>query len=98
MIKPVYRVQCDGPGKEWLSLPDDYVPGTDLMTGVLVAAITAERAGNWPAERDAQRAAVGAGWRPTQTTGQWLCPACMAWLSVPENQAAYLTGSEETSG
>lgn len=78
MIKPVYRVQCDGPGREWLALPDDYVPGTDLMADVLIAAPTAERAGNWPGEREAQRAAVGAGWRPTSDSGLkvWLCPAC----------------------
>ena len=80
MIKPVYRVQCDGPGKEWLALPDDYVPGTDLMAGVLIAATTAERAGNWPSERDAQRASVGAGWRPVADSGLkvWLCPSCQS--------------------
>lgn len=77
MITPVYRVQCDGPGKEWLSLPEGYVPGTDLMAGVLVASATAERAGNWPGDREAKRAAVGAGWRPAMGGATWLCPACM---------------------
>ena len=78
MIKPVYRVQCDGPGREWLALPDDYVPGPDLLPGVLIAAPTAEKAGNWPGEREAQRAAVGAGWRPVVDSDfkVWLCPAC----------------------
>jgi hypothetical protein len=77
MIKSVYRVQCDGLGKEWLSLPDGYVSGTDLLPGVLVAAPTAERAGNWPDERAAQRAAVGAGWRPASANWErWMCPSC----------------------
>ena len=78
MIKPVYRVQCDGPDKEWLSLPEGYVPGTDLMADALIAADTAERAGNWPEERAAQRAAIGAGWRPVAGSDfrEWLCPSC----------------------
>lgn len=104
MIKPVYRVQCDGPGREWLSLPDDYTPGADLPAESLIAAPTAERAGNWPTEQAARRAVDGAGWQSTRTTGQWLCPACLAWLSAPENQTAYLAGesaktsSEEKTG
>jgi hypothetical protein len=101
MIHPVYRVHCDGPGREWLALPDTYTPGTDLPAEDLIAAPTAERAGNWPTVQAAQRAADTAGWHQTRTTSQWLCPACLAWLSVPENQAAYLTGrprnSKETS-
>lgn len=78
MIKPVYRVQCDGPGKEWLSLPAGYAPGTDFTADALVAAGTAERAGNWPGEREAKRAAVGAGWRhaPDSDFKTWFCPAC----------------------
>ena len=90
MIKPVYRVQCDGPGKEWLSLPDGYLPGTDLMADVLIAADTAERAGNWPGEREAQRAAVGAGWRPVADSDfmVWLCPSCMAALSASSEDPA----------
>lgn len=93
MIKPVFRVQCDGPGKEWLSLPDDYVPGTDLPADTLVAAPTAERAGNWPDEKAAKRAAIGAGWRHPVDSPKgfqdWLCPGC---------QSAGPAGSEETSG
>lgn len=81
MIKPVYRVQCDGPGKEWLSLPGSYVPGTDLPSDTLIAAPTAERAGNWPDEKSAKRAAIGAGWRhPVDSADfkDWLCPACQS--------------------
>ena len=91
MIKPVYRVQCDGPGREWLSLPNDYVLGTDLLPGVLIAAPTTERAGNWPGEREAQRAAVGAGWRPVVDSDfkVWLCPGC---------RSVRPASGEETSG
>lgn len=79
MIQPVFRVQCDGPGKEWLALPDDYVSGTDLPHDALVAAPTAERAGNWPGEKEAKLAAIGAGWRhPVDSAGfkDWWCPGC----------------------
>lgn len=79
MIKPVYRVQCDGPGREWLALPDDHTPGIDITPDALIAAPTAERAANWPDERAAKAAAIGAGWRhPVDSPGfkTWLCPAC----------------------
>lgn len=81
MIKPVYRVQCDGPGREWLALPDDYTPGTDLPHDTLIAAPTAERAGNWPGEKEAKRAAIGARWRHPMDSADftdWLCPGCQS--------------------
>lgn len=81
MIMPVYRVQCDGPGREWLSLPEDHKPGTDLTPDVLVAAPTAERAGNWPDEQAAKRATIGAGWRhpvDSRDFKDWLCPGCQS--------------------
>jgi hypothetical protein len=90
MIRPVYRVQCDGPGKEWLSLPDGYVPGTDLPADALVAADTAEKAGNWPGEREAKRAAIGAGWRHPMDSSDfkdWLCPACQTSVSAQTDAA-----------
>lgn len=31
-IKAVFRVQCDGPCKGWLSLPSHYHMGTDIMS------------------------------------------------------------------
>ena len=89
MIKPVFRVQCDGPGREWLSLPDGHVPGTDLPADTLVAAPTAERAGNWPDEKAAKRATIAAGWghRPDSDFKTWFCPGCLS-----------PAGGEETSG
>lgn len=67
MITPVYRVQCDGPGREWLAVPDDYALGTDLRHEALVVAPIADGPGPGPTEKAAKRAAVGAGWRPAQT-------------------------------
>jgi hypothetical protein len=79
VIKPVYRVQCDGPGEEWLALPEHHTPGTDLVHADLIAAPTAEHAGMWPGEKEATRAAIGAGWRhpvDSKTFKDWLCPGC----------------------
>lgn len=88
-IRQVFRVQCDGPGKEWLSFTEDYVPGTDIEPRHEVAAPTAERAFNFPGERSARRAALAAGWKYTGVSpwnpegqhatargGTLLCPAC----------------------
>lgn len=82
-IKAVFRVQCDGPCKGWLSLPDT------LLYGDLVTLPSAERAGNWPGERAARRAALGNGWEYTGKSpwnpegqhatahgGTLLCPTC----------------------
>lgn len=80
-IKAVFRVQCDGPGREWLSLTPDYRPGTDILPHHVVAEPTAERACNFPGERAARRGALDAGWRYgflyTSRTS-WLCPGCQA--------------------
>lgn len=79
-IRAVFRVQCDGPGKEWLSWPQDYVLGTDLPDEILVAEPTAIRACNWPSDHAARVAALGAGWATRLTPGvanvQWWCPGC----------------------
>lgn len=81
MIKPVYRVQCDGPGKEWLALSEEPLPGTTLMGGALVAVPIARRAAAWPTEGEAKRAAIGAGWRHPQDSKDfkdWWCPGCQS--------------------
>lgn len=81
MIKPVYRVQCDGPCKGWLSLSEDYPPGMDILPAHEVVRPTAERACNWPGEKEATRAAVGAGWRhpvDSKDFTDWLCPGCQS--------------------
>lgn len=82
-IKSVFRVQCDGPCKGWLSLPERYAPGTDFQHVDLVAAPTAERAGNWPGERAARTAALNAGWRFSHVRSfpppyKIYCPKCAA--------------------
>lgn len=87
MIIPMYFVTCDGPGKEWLSAREGHVPGTELMAGVLVAASASERAVSWASERDAQRGAVGAGWRPSADFEEWLCPSCLGALKSSEESS-----------
>jgi hypothetical protein len=72
--KAVFRVQCDGPCKGWLSLPDACTPGSDIRYVDLETRPTAVRAGMWPGERSARRAAQGSGW--TVRPGMWLCPPC----------------------
>lgn len=87
-IKAVFRVQCDGPGKEWLSWPEDYVPGTALPDEILVAEPTAVRACNWPGERAARRAALGAGWVQDCAYNRLLCPTCKVnplGITLPSN-------------
>lgn len=74
-IKAVFRVQCDGPGKEWLSLPENYTPGTDVLRADLVAEPTAARAALYPGEGAARRAARGSGWVSGELWGL-LCPTC----------------------
>lgn len=69
-ITPVYRVQCSGPCRRWLSPPDGYEPGTDLPLAALVGKPTAEHAGLWPDETAARRAALAAGW------SGGTCPDC----------------------
>lgn len=78
-IKAVFRVQCDGPCKGWLSLPDAHRLGTtDTRHVELVVRPTNEHAVLWPGERTARRAALGNGWSQTspRTPRGWLCPEC----------------------
>lgn len=77
MIRAVFRVQCDGPGKEWLSVPPHLI-GRDILPEALTVEPTAERAGNWPGEGAARRAAIGAGWSFVTVNGSWklMCPPC----------------------
>jgi hypothetical protein len=69
-INVVYRVQCSGPCRRWLSLPDGYEPGEDLPLAALEPKSTAARAGMWPDETAARRAAFAAGW------SSGTCPDC----------------------
>lgn len=80
-IRAVFRVQCDGPCKGWLSWTEDYVPGTDMLPRHHMVAPTAERALNWPGERAARMAALDNGWAADLITGRmglqsWFCPTC----------------------
>lgn len=80
-IKAVFRVQCDGPCKGWLSRTEDYVPGTEALPEHNEVLPTAERAWLWPGERAARIAAVSAGWKRWHDRGptgfKWLCPKCV---------------------
>ena len=71
-ITPVYRVQCSGPCRRWLSLPDDYEPGEAIPFDALTLQPTAARAGMWPSLAAARRAARWAGWHDDR------CPECSA--------------------
>ena len=77
-IKAVFRVQCDGPCKGWLSLRESYVPGTDIQPEDHVVEPTAVRACNWPGERAARTAAQNNGWYVSSAQGgpRALCPEC----------------------
>lgn len=72
-ITPVYRVQCPGPCRRWLSIPDGYEPGGDLPLAALVPMPTAGRAGLRPDVTAARHAAAAAGW-----AGDCCCPDCRA--------------------
>lgn len=69
-IELVYRVRCSGPCRGWLSLPDDHGPGDDILLAALEVRPTAARAGMWPDETAARRAAFAAGW------SRGTCPDC----------------------
>lgn len=79
-IKAVFRVQCDGPCRGWLSWREEYTPGTDMQPGDHVIEPTAVRALNWPGERTARVAALDLGWeyqgRDRYNAGKLLCPGC----------------------
>jgi hypothetical protein len=79
-INVVYRVQCSGPCRRWLSIPDGYGPGEDIPLAALEAQPTAARAGMWPDEHAARRAAFAAGW------SSGTCPDCRADQPAAETQ------------
>ncbi|HEX5705639.1 MAG TPA: hypothetical protein VFX97_20740 [Pyrinomonadaceae bacterium] len=74
-IKAVFRVQCDGPCKGWLSLPSKHHMGHED----LIVRPTTVTAGLWPGERAARTAALNNGWEVTglsRNPVSWLCPTC----------------------
>ncbi|MFR0351813.1 hypothetical protein [Streptomyces sediminimaris] len=71
-VELVYRVRCSGPCRRWLSIPDGYEPGEDIPLAALEPQPTAARAGMWPDEHAARRAAFAAGW------SSGTCPDCRA--------------------
>lgn len=101
-IRAVFRVQCDGPGKEWLSIPEwGWGTGRDVFDRQLTAEPTAERAGNWPGERAARHAALGAGWTYTWFKGahKLMCPACAAnplGIKLPEPDLVCVCGHRKS--
>lgn len=78
-IRTVFRVQCDGPCRGWLSVPPELI-GKDTPATALTIEPTAVHAGNWPGERAARIAALGAGWTRDRNDfsepRRWLCPSC----------------------
>lgn len=99
-IKAVFRVQCDGPCKGWLSLPDNYRMGTDIRHGDLIVRPTAVTAGLWPGERAARTAALNNGWKVTGLSRNpisWLCPTCRRNpLGIRIPKAAPCLGTHDT--
>lgn len=78
-IKAVFRVQCDGPCKGWLSRTENYVLGTDINPEHNEVLLTAERAWLWSGERAARIAAQDAGWSymtMRYTGDRLMCPKC----------------------
>ena len=78
-IRAVFRVQCDGPCKGWLSVSPEFA-GREILPGMMTVEPTAVHAANWPGERAARRAALNEGWsyRPKdgQFSGQLWCRSC----------------------
>ena len=105
-IKAVFRVQCDGPCRGWLSLPDGYRMGTDILHVDLVVRPTAATAGLWPGERAARRAALRNGWHVSGRNGRvqatnghahMLCPTCkLNPLDIRIPEAAPCLGTHDT--
>ena len=77
-IRSVFRVQCDGSCKGWLScIP--HRTELEIPASELTARPTAEHACTWSGERAARIAARSAGWIPWRKDGTrttWLCPGC----------------------
>lgn len=94
MIETIYRIRCDEiTCRGWLSLPQDYVPGTDLLPGSLVVRPTAERAALYEESRRAQMSAVGYGWRPLDPDMLlWICPRCIDRARAHKREACQVTG------
>lgn len=98
MIRAVFRVQCDGPCKGWLSVPPHLI-GRDILPGALTIEPTAVHAGNWPGERAARRAATGAGWVPNCAYNRLMCPACAAnplGIVLPERNPVCVCGHRKS--
>jgi hypothetical protein len=96
MIRAVFRVQCDGPCRGWLSWREGYVPGTDMRPEDHVVEPTAVRALNWPGERAARLAAQRLGWQWNRG-GPQLCPECAANpLGIVIPPAAPCLGTHDT--
>lgn len=107
MIRAVFRVQCDGPCKGWLSVPPHLI-GRDFLPEALTIEPTAVHAGNWPGERAARIAAQSAGWVQMEhhVNGKWRCPTCaanpldtppmMSDLEICSMGTHMLTGLDET--
>lgn len=79
-VKAVFRVQCDGPCKGWLSLPSKHQTGTDIRHEDLLVRPTAVTAALWPGERSARTAALNNGWEADRddftSAREWRCPEC----------------------
>lgn len=77
-IRAVFRVQCDGPCRGWLSISPEFA-GRDILPGMMTVEPTAVHAGNWPGERAARLAAQREGWQVRVTAPPTLlCPPCAA--------------------
>jgi hypothetical protein len=78
-IRAVFRVQCDGPCKGWLSISPEYA-GREILPDMMTVEPTAVHAANWPGERAARLGALGAGWtrdpNDSQEPRRWLCRSC----------------------
>lgn len=81
-VKAVFRVQCDGPCRGWLSLPDTrvYRGVNDFRHAELTVEPTAVNAGLWPGEYAARTAARNNGWDVSgsgaTSPATLLCPTC----------------------
>lgn len=99
-IKAVFRVQCDGPCKGWLSLPDTRVYRD------LVVRPSAELACSYSGERAARRAALSNGWHVSGRNGRvqatnghahMPCPTCrLNPLDIRIPKAAPCLGTHDT--
>ena len=77
-VKAVFRVQCDGPCKGWLSVPEGKAPDGPVPPSELLVVPQPTRTAVWPGERAARYAAGAAGWEVVLGRGRvrMMCPAC----------------------